>query len=513
MELQENENSDQSKLIVEHDATGSEIQVVMEEGELDFSSNVCMFGGAQHKRFISNKIKICNEKEKEKYEKQLKLLNTEEEISINHATFEVFGKIPKLRVIEHPKGKGVFNPLRIRQYLLDGILHREEAERKASWMELFFDLIFVGVIGQLGHTAAHHLDGHGIWEYFIKFAMVWRAWSLQVSINNRFLTNDLYSKIYLLIIAAVAIGMSLNIGEAGISSVFIGFYLLNDAVTVFCQFVISLTRRNFLRDLSCANFSHLLMSLPAIASFAYDGDTRNTLLTISIILHIYVALPFNLILHRIAKPKHRTALNIEHWSERYGGFTIIVLCESVLAILYSEMTTDGYGSSVLGMIVAASIQWIYFDVDSAKQYLHAVRRSYKTGILWYCLHLPFHASIAFSGACLSVIIQDISGTGKYSKAAQTGYITSVGFIMFFMGLIGLTHQSLDKKQNRVLNISKGFRIWLRFGISIVVIIIGSVSSGFGYSPTLSVGLLAVMLFSLVVVEEWGRLETINCRRL
>ena len=482
----------------------AELEIITREADIDFTKDCCMFGSKQHKQFIKNKMKKCNSGDKQLYEKQLDIL----ENNIEHATFEVFGRIPNLKVIRHPK-EGIFHPFRVRQYLIDNILHREEEERKTSWMELFFDLIFVGVIAQLGHAVQHHLDARGIWEYFIKFSIVWRVWAMQVMFMNRFFSNDLTSKLYLLVIAAIAIGLSLNIGDYGIQTWFIAFYLFNEFVNLVGVLFFSIMQKQFFKDLNCGNIVNLFLLLPVFIAFAVEGDIRTMLLTIHLVAAVYLTLPLISMVNTVLKPKHRTALNIEHWSERYGLFSIIVLGESIIAILNSTMDKGVYPTSVLGMTVVASIQWIYFDVDSAKQYLHAIRRSRVTGILWYNLHLPLHASIAFSGACLGVLIHDIKEETKYSKKAQSGYIISLGFILFFMALIGLTHKSLDKQENRVLRLSKKFRILFRLCVAIVLIILGSSLYGIGFYPTVIVGLLAALFFSLVIVEEWGRLEVVK----
>ena len=485
------------------DSDGAIAQLITNEEDLDFSKDICLFGGRQHKRFIKNKIKTCQNSEKEIFEKQLLSL---EDTEINHGTFEAFGKLPKLKVIK-------FGQIP-RQFILDGILHREEEERKASWMELFFDLVFVGVIGQLSHTVQHDLVFHHIWEYFIKFGIIWRVWSMQTSFVNRFLRQDLYAKMYLLTVATIAVCLSLSLNDlhAGIPTTFIVFYLLNDLVSIFCQMGLGLFKIQFLLDLTCFNITSVITAIPAILALSYEHDSRNIFLSINILMSNFVFLPLNGFFARIFKPKYRIALNIEHWCERYGAFTIIVLGESVIAILNGASTFNGYFCSVCGLIVAASVQWIYFDVDSAKQYMHAIRRNRYSGLIWYSLHLPFHAMIAFSGACLGLLIQDTHEEHKYSKNAQSGYITSVGLTLLIMGVIGLTHKDLDKQENRILNISKTVRKAIRFFVSIVLIVVGFVSPSFRFAPTWNIGFLALLAIVLIGLEEYGKLETCKSKR-
>eukprot|EP00835_Amoeboradix_gromovi_P001159 NODE_47_length_27404_cov_0.284270.p4 type:complete len:550 gc:universal NODE_47_length_27404_cov_0.284270:24111-25760(+) len=498
-----------SILVARANQIQNDVQIVMDEEELDFSKNCCMFGSEQHKKFIKNRIETCKDSEKDLYEKQLNVLEETDKDEYTHATYELFGKLPNLRVIRHPR-VGVIHPLRVQQYIYQDILHREEEERKTSWMELFFDLIFAGVISQLSHSLQHHFDSLGIWEFFIKFVMIWRVWSLQVLSMNRFFSRDLIPKIYLLIVAAIAIGLSLNLGDYHISAMFIAFYLINELVHLLNVLVFSIAQPLFFKDLTINNFITTLMTIPAISALFFEGYyTRNILLTVNILLTLYCNMPANFVLTSIFKPKHKIALNIEHWSERFGLFTIIVLGESVLAILTSNFGYS-YPTSVLGMIVVASIQWIYFDVDSAKQYLHAVRRSRYTGVMWFMLQMPLHCSIAFSGACLGMLVVDLDKSNKYTNLAQSAYIFSLGLVLLFMGLINMTHKSLDDTESRVLNIPKRMRLMFRFCVSAVLIVIASALDPYAISVIVVVGLCALLFFFMVIVEEWGGKTKVNC---
>ena len=66
----------------------------------------------------------------------------------------------------------------------------EGRERKASWLELFYDLIYVAIVAELTHTLAHHVTWAGIGEFVIFFIPTLWAWIGAMAYNERFDTDD-----------------------------------------------------------------------------------------------------------------------------------------------------------------------------------------------------------------------------------------------------------------------------------------------------------------------------------
>lgn len=52
----------------------------------------------------------------------------------------------------------------------------EDVERKATWLELFYDLVFVVVIAELAHTLFEHISLAGIGSFIFLFIPVWWTW-------------------------------------------------------------------------------------------------------------------------------------------------------------------------------------------------------------------------------------------------------------------------------------------------------------------------------------------------
>ena len=49
-------------------------------------------------------------------------------------------------------------------------------DRSVSFLELFYDLVYVVVISQAAHHLVGHLSARGVVEFVIIFALVWLAW-------------------------------------------------------------------------------------------------------------------------------------------------------------------------------------------------------------------------------------------------------------------------------------------------------------------------------------------------
>jgi low temperature requirement protein LtrA len=80
------------------------------------------------------------------------------------------------------------------------------------------------------------------------------------------------------------------------------------------------------------------------------------------------------------------AVNIEHKVERTNAFTTLVFGYSVVAIIYQNAASFGlnafFGKAVLGLLQAFCFNWIYFELDGADLYEHAIRRDVRSGTLF-----------------------------------------------------------------------------------------------------------------------------------
>jgi hypothetical protein len=106
-------------------------------------------------------------------------LAVEAEEETIHATAQTFGHLKKLKLIHIvSKNDAFIRKPKIRQYFLNGVLHRESEERDTSWYfesiyiryELFLDLIYVAAISKAGHLIAEHYDWTSFFHFFLIYS-------------------------------------------------------------------------------------------------------------------------------------------------------------------------------------------------------------------------------------------------------------------------------------------------------------------------------------------------------
>jgi low temperature requirement protein LtrA len=77
------------------------------------------------------------------------------------------------------------------------------------------------------------------------------------------------------------------------------------------------------------------------------------------------------------------AINIEHKVERTNAFVTLVFGYSVVAIIYQNASSFGlnafFGKAALGLVQAFCFNWIYFELDGADLFTHAIRRNVTSG--------------------------------------------------------------------------------------------------------------------------------------
>lgn len=86
--------------------------------------------------------------------------------------------------------------------------YREASERQASKFELFFDLLFVGIVHQIADAAAEQPTGLGLVKYVLTFCPAYAIWSDVRDIVNQFGTDDVSQRMFILWIMTLLVGYS-----------------------------------------------------------------------------------------------------------------------------------------------------------------------------------------------------------------------------------------------------------------------------------------------------------------
>src|SRR5262245_41073698 len=70
----------------------------------------------------------------------------------------------------------------------------EEASRKVTWLELFFDLVFVAAVAQVAAPLRTEYSLVGLVRFAPLFLLIWWAWTGHAVFSTRFDTDDVVQR-------------------------------------------------------------------------------------------------------------------------------------------------------------------------------------------------------------------------------------------------------------------------------------------------------------------------------
>jgi low temperature requirement protein LtrA len=280
----------------------------------------------------------------------------------------------------------------------------ERSGRKVTWLELFFDLIFVAAVAQVAEPLRHDYSLVELARLAPLFALIWWAWIGHTFFSTRFNTDDWVQRgLTFVQIFAVAV-MAANAREALDSRSSAGFAAAYAAVrlVLVAQYLRtrgvhdarSLTRR-YIAGHGTAAALWLISAVVAAparfwiwaAAFAIDLGT-----------------PWTAVPHSIEVPP-----DAAHLPERFGLFTLILLGESVVAVMHGMESQENWPpeaalSALLGMAVPFLICWWYFDHAAGSEQRVRTHRDAIRLHLWSYAHFPLYLGIVVVGVGIQRIV-------------------------------------------------------------------------------------------------------------
>ena len=273
-------------------------------------------------------------------------------------------------------------------------------DRRVTFLELFFDLVFVVVIARLAERLAEHPSWEGVGWFVFLFYAVWSSWLNGTLYHDLHTTDDLSVRVFtfgqMLSVAVMAafIGDVPGEGSAGFALA----YASNGLILVI------LWARTGIHDPAHRAASvpystaYFLTATLFATSAAVGTPGRYRLWALGLALEICGIV---VAMRRWTPPASQQGEAVIATSpsliERLGLFVIIVLGEVVVGAVNGmagipSRDGDVIAIGLLGVLVAIGLWWIYFDLAS-----HEPPVSRRTQ-LWLYLHLPLVIAIAAGGA-------------------------------------------------------------------------------------------------------------------
>src|SRR5215203_6582733 len=359
-----------------------------------------------------------------------------------------------------------------------------EEERHASWLELFFDLVFVVAIAELSHELVvnHTLNGFAIFAaLFVPVFIAWQGFSFYA---DRFDTDDVFFRVCMLAamlaVAALAIQIpSVAHGEssAGFALAYVAIRVLTVVLNLRAYRHVPLARPLIGRYVVAFSVSVALW----IGSLAVPEPWRFVVWGIGLAVDLGVP--------AIIGPRFvgRVPLHASHIPERFALFTIIVLGESVVAVALgvadSHWKLSSAVGAVLGFLTVACLWWTYFDVGAGL----ALKAGPWTAVRFIYVHVPMWASLTAVAAGVNLLIEE-AGTASLDAGVRWALCGGAAVYLCCVSLIqGATARGM-------VPAIVGIRI------SAVGLLISLLLFGAGLRPVTFATLMLAILVALVAFE-------------
>jgi low temperature requirement protein LtrA len=258
------------------------------------------------------------------------------------------------------------SPLRL--YSSEG----ERGERHATWLELFFDLVFVVAIAELAHLLHDDLTGAGIVSFAALFVPVWWLWidfsyyADQFDVDRGLYRLTMLGVMFGMIVLAITLPDVLHGGSIAFASVY--------AALRFVTIVLYLQAWRFVpqsRELTARySISFSIAFVLGLVSILTPEPLRYWLWAVALLIEISNG-PITYATIRSVPAQ------ASHMDERFGLFVIIVLGEAILAVASGVADANWQWQAALtalsGFIAAVSLWLLYFERADASVIYQALR--------------------------------------------------------------------------------------------------------------------------------------------
>ena len=366
-----------------------------------------------------------------------------------------------------------------------------EAERHATWLELFFDLIFVVAIAQLAHNLNQDISLSGFLGFVVLFVPVWWAWVGATFYANRFDTDDLCHRLLTAIQIVAVAALAVNIHD-GLGKTSAGFALSYASV----------------RAVLVVEYLHASRSVAAVRRLTNRFARGFGFAAVLWLVSAFVPVPLRFVFWAlgltvdfatqltVGQLETEFAPHTSHLPERFGLFTIIVLGESVIAVVdgvaLQQWNVSSAIAAVFGLTIAFSLWWVNFD-NLGGSAIQAARtcRSIRTYQTWLYMHLPLVIGLSATGVG---VVHAVSSAQDLALPTGSRWLicSAVALCWLALGVIYFTGRTTKIRQHCKV------RAKYRFGAAAVVLFLAV--AGAGLSPVGLIGLVAAVCTAQIILD-------------
>lgn len=386
----------------------------------------------------------------------------------------------KYTFIEPPAQNPWFTKPYALNYFHDGTLYRTKHERTSGKLELFLDLVYVGIVSNLALSAVKEHSVGSIIKYILLFLPVYNIWNDVKEMMNYYFNDDLIQRAFVIIEVILLVIYNNNcefitdpygivLGyDSLLTSVLCYVFgrLLFAGLLVFYSLYIKEHR------LQMRLFSASLLSTSILWLFTLLISSEKLLCFYAATLLILEQLFFCVSVHPTFKKylglKYSTALNIEHEEERFNAFYTIAIGEFLYGLCAESPLKYGMNNKLWKGISLLIISFIflgfYAQKDGVLKATHALRRSATTAMVYIYSHLVLIGTMLIIGDAGV----DLVKMGEYLEEEESGVLMffHCGILVALISLLGIAYSDEDLQPSKSIN--RYWRTILRVPIGLLI---------------------------------------------
>lgn len=352
----------------------------------------------------------------------------------------------------------------------------EPEGKRVSWVELYFDLIFVFAVGQVAHVMVERPEWRGVLIALGLFATLWWTWIGYVVLYNRSGEDRPIQRLFLIIgtvPCAIAATQAHGVAVDEVS----GFALALAGARVVLAVAYPMVNPEIRAAGRTTGAAYAVSAAALIVSAFIPPPWRY------VVWGLVLANEAGFLLlagRREARDRDRRgygwgqagaerrraaqqralmtpptepgrAVDAAHLAERFNLFMIILLGEIVISVATAAVAEEHAATGlrvgfIAGLVLAGALWWIYFD-SSAGINEYVLRASGGNPAMAYGIYAGGHLPTAFA---LLLVAAGVNLSLHDEPPVAAAWLVSAGLAAYFVGTRGFTVAGEDRWYVRVL---------------------------------------------------------------
>ncbi|MFZ1675796.1 MAG: low temperature requirement protein A [Saprospiraceae bacterium] len=280
-------------------------------------------------------------------------------------------------------------------------------ERKISWLELFYDLVYVIVISKATHHLAQHPGWDGLKDYLYIFIMIYWGWvngSLYYDLHGSPGIRTRFMTLWQMVaVAALAVALD-SPADKLIFRGTIALAVLQAYIT-YLWWSVGIYDKHHRKLNRPYTLCYIAALVTIISTLFVPAQYQRLLFWLTLILN-YMPPFLGARLFRKGNDEFSMSSSM---MERMGLITIIVFGEAILGVISGvagreDMNALIWTNFALGILVVFMLWWIFFALIADRE----SKRGFLTGQSMLILFIPVLASLGMTGASFPGVIEGIA---------------------------------------------------------------------------------------------------------